>query len=264
MNGRASPRASSAGIFGHSFASMPSSCHSSACSGLPPQAASSAAASFTPRAESHAAATSCGGRTSRSAWQRLRIVGSSESGAALLSTKRAFPGGSSSVFSSVFAAMAFMRSAGCRTSTLPRPRADVVCAKLTAARTASTLISLLGFALLLFLRTALLALAALAQPSDSRRSSGISTSRSGCERASIRWQLRQTPQPAPCERRSAVPSHNQAFASVRPSSNCPIPSGPCSSSACAPWRSARSSGSSSQGNGNDAPVSTIRVPPRRR
>ena len=85
---------------------------------------------------------------SGNAWQRLRIVGSSASGAAQLSTKRGVAG---RLFERLQQrvggdARSCARPGAART-TLPRPRADVVCAKSTAARTASTLISLLGLAL---------------------------------------------------------------------------------------------------------------------
>ena len=50
------------------------------------------------------ASTLFGGRFSRRRWQRLRTVGSSRSGSALVSSRRIAPGGSSKVFKSALKA----------------------------------------------------------------------------------------------------------------------------------------------------------------
>ena len=170
----ASPAAIRRGSASQAAASMPRSARSSASCGWPPLAASRTAGCATPRRASQASASAAGGTGSATCWQRLRIVGSRLSGAAEQSRKRASPAGSSSVFRNAFAATSFIRSAGWTTTTLPRPRADVVVAKAIAARTASTRISLLGLRLPPSPASSP-SLPPRSQPSDSRSASGTST-----------------------------------------------------------------------------------------
>ena len=107
-----------------------------------------------------------------------------------------------------------MRSAGCSTTTLPRPRADVVCAKAIAARTASTLISLLGLRLAAPCRRRrrLRRRAPSRAPRAAPRAR--STSRSGCERAATRLAARATAAGPQRVRAGRSASHSQACASV--------------------------------------------------
>src|ERR1019366_3482650 len=180
-------------------------------------------------------------------------------GAALQSRKRTSPGGSSSVFRKAFAATVFIRSAGCTTTTLPRPRAEVVSVKATATRTSSTRISLLGF-FLPDLSSPPSSPSPAAPPSDPRIASGARTSRSGCECAWTSRQLAQTLHGrAPIG--TVLDTQSQPWASAIASSNWPTPLGPCNSKACALCvSSARRKGAASQGSVSAATSATdVRV-----
>src|ERR1019366_5755701 len=176
-------------------------------------------------------------------------------GAALQSRKRTSPGGSSSVFRKAFAATVFIRSAGCTTTTLPRPRAEVVSVKATATRTSSTRISLLGF-FLPDLSSPPSSPSPAAPPSDPRIASGARMSRSGCECAWTSRQLAQTLHGrAPIG--TVLDSQSQPWARAIASSNWPTPLGPCKSRACALCvSSARRKGATSHGSFSAATSAT--------
>ncbi len=131
------------------------------------------------------------------------------------------PAGSSSVLSKALAVIAFMRSAGNTSTTLPRPQALVRWENSIASRIASTRISRLG---LRFLSSSS---ACAFSPSGQCRCcitvSGIRTHRSAWVRTSTAWQLSQRLQ-APCAPGSA---HNQARASSRASVVLAQTRGPC-------------------------------------
>src|SRR5947209_5861723 len=83
-------------------------------------------------------------RPRRQLAQRERIVGSSESGFAEISTNVVAGGGSSSVLSSVFCARSFNESAGTTIATFRRPRSAASDSRRANSRTSSTRISFDG------------------------------------------------------------------------------------------------------------------------
>jgi hypothetical protein len=252
------PAASAAGRRAQASAVTPARCRASASSGRPLLAARSSSGSATPWLASQARAASGAGSARRSAWQRLRTVGKRRLGSAALSTRRVPAGGSSSVFSKALAACTLSASPGVITTTLPRPRPEVLNTHSTMPRTSSTRIWRLGFLLLL-------SLAALSpgsgQSSSSRCSSGASSSRSGCTWACTRRQAAQRPQARRGGSLAAAASHNHDCASARPNSRAPLPAAPCSKSAWPRLRArACCSGAANQGSAGwpSSPISTGR------
>ena len=168
------------------------------------------------------AACGVGGSGQGVAWQRLRMVGSSWCGRSLASTKRASPGGSSSVFSKALAV-----TGSCARPDGPAPpcraRAPLVRAR-TRSRRASPRRGSPCWACASCRRCPPAPSRCQRPAQRSRSVSGISTSRSGCERACDRWQLRAARRRRRAARSAA--SHSQACASASASSNWPSPAGP--------------------------------------
>ena len=174
---------------------MPRSARSSASCGWPPLAASStaglrrrlarasqASAVGAPAARQRDAAGSGCGSSAAARRARPSRAGSAH--------RRRAPRASSATR---WPATAFMRSAGWTTTTLPRPRAEVVVREgdRGAHRLDADLLARLALARPRAASSP--SPAPPAQPSASRSASGTSTSRSGCERAATSWQLAQRP-----------------------------------------------------------------------
>jgi hypothetical protein len=95
-------------------ASVPSAIHCTACPGLPRLASSvrTASASAMPWTRSQSSACDRVGGGSSTRWQRLRMVAGRRAGSSAISAMTVPVAGSSSVFNSALAALAFIASAG--------------------------------------------------------------------------------------------------------------------------------------------------------
>ena len=225
----ASPWATARGSSVQTRALTPAACKLNASKGRAPAAASKTAPSSTPRSRSQASARAVSGVGIGSIWQRLRTVGKSASASAVVSTKRTPGEGSSSVLSRALAACTLSTSAGCKTTTLARPRELVFDAHSLHQRTSSMRIWRLAFLRGLSSSPLLAALAGLSsainQPCCRRISSVTKSRRSGWDLACTKWQASQRPQAwriaPPCPASHSQPCANTTAASSAPMSALP-------------------------------------------